>query len=67
MYGRVVAVGREMKGETVRGTWASSGCASAGGLSGVWSGGSCVGGYRQGNSLLSFILISTMVVGSARG
>lgn len=28
VYGRVVAVGSEMKGETVRGTCASSGCAS---------------------------------------
>lgn len=45
VYGRVVAVGREMKGETVRGTWASSGCASVGGAcqcSGVEAG-SCVG------------------------
>lgn len=29
VYGRVTAVGREMKGETVRGTWASRGCDSA--------------------------------------
>ncbi len=28
VYGRVVAVGRETNGETVRGTWTSTGCGS---------------------------------------
>ena len=58
VYGSVVAVGSEMKGETVRGTWASRGWASEGesvsqSMLGIWEG-------QAGCLLLSCILIITM-------